>query len=195
MSKQRLERKTGDYCGFLEENLHGYLTTSWMQFWMAMDRRWSSPSRITVASQQYFMYHAAKPQHTLSEPSSKAPLGATRNSAHLVQQPLCGRQCRWHVFTGPVNRGSEAQSLRRLISTFGSCASGLLNMCASKSTSKSTAPSLRLSFPFNIFCKPSPALFWGAFFNIFHQWGTGHLMPQGMGMQESACNPIPPPLE
>ena len=60
---------------------------------LAINRRWSSPSRITLAFQQYFMYHAAEPTHivrTVQQGAvrrrhklfllpSEAPLGAATN--------------------------------------------------------------------------------------------------------------------
>jgi hypothetical protein len=54
---------------------------------LAINRRWSSPSRITLALQQYFMYHPAEPRHTLSEMFSKMPFGA------VTDCPYCPARC------------------------------------------------------------------------------------------------------
>ena len=43
---------------------------------LAIARRWLSSSRITLVFQQYFKYHAAELQRTLSRLFSNVPSGA-----------------------------------------------------------------------------------------------------------------------
>ena len=52
---------------------------------LAINGRCSSPSRITLAFQQYFKCHAAEPRHTLSVPSSTAPVGAHTSGARCPE--------------------------------------------------------------------------------------------------------------
>ena len=40
---------------------------------LAINQRWSSPSRVTLAFQRYLKYHTAEPRHTLSVLSFMSP--------------------------------------------------------------------------------------------------------------------------
>ena len=74
--------------------------------YLAIERRWSSSSKISLAFQQYFKYHAAEPQHTLSGRSAaERCLDRGGGGLLVLPPPALEDACRVALLTVRLWRG------------------------------------------------------------------------------------------